>query len=190
MANAGHATADPASIPLTNEGLQEAHRAAACHDPEPEIIVVSPYLRAQQTAAPFLARFPQARLEAGLPVQEFTYLSPEKCAMTTEAERRPLVEAYWQKADALSVDGAGAESFGEFIERVVTSIGLMRNWDAEVLVVGHGLFMGAAQLIFQECAGRIERVSMAAFRRHVRANPVPNLALWELLEPSEAYRLG
>ncbi len=154
--------------------------------PDPEVIVVSPYLRAQMTAAPFLSRFPRARCDGGLPVHEFTYLCPARCAMTTEGDRRPLVDAYWEMADASAVDGPGAESFNDFIERVAASIDTMRRWDAAVLVVGHGLFIGAAQLLFGGGGGCAEVVTMPAFRRHVRANPMPNLGLWELPAASES----
>lgn len=187
MANAGHATEHPATIPLTADGAKAASRAAEEYDgPEPEVIVVSPYLRAQMTAAPFISRFPRARCEGGLPVHEFTYLCPAKCSMTTEGDRRPLVDAYWKMADASAVDGPGAESFNGFIERVAASIDTMRRWDAAVLVVGHGLFIGAAQLLFGGVDGRAEAVTMPAFRRHVRANPMPNLGLWELPAASES----
>ena len=187
MANAGHATEHPATIPLTSDGAKAACRAAEEYDgPDPEVIVVSPYLRAQMTAAPFLSRFSNARREGGLPVHEFTYLCPAMCAMTTEGERRPLVDAYWKNANASAVDGPGAESFNAFIGRVAASIDIMRRWDAAVLVVGHGLFIGAAQLLFGGVDGRAEAVTMPAFCRHVRANPMPNLGLWELPAASES----
>lgn len=186
LANAGHATEHPASIPLTANGVQDARRAAADYSgPEPEVIVVSPYLRAQMTAAPFFTRFPWVRCEHSLPVQEFTYLSPARCTMTTAADRRPLVESYWSLGDAQAVDGPGAESFSTFIHRVVHSVEVMSKWNAEVLVVGHGLFMGAAQMLFREGCCRVESVTMSAFRQHVDARPVPNLGLWELPDPSE-----
>lgn len=181
MANAGHATEDPASIRLSAKGVLDAGLAAEAYSgPEPEVIVVSPYLRAKMTAEPFRAKFPRARCELGLAVQEFTYLSPARCAMTTEKERRPLVESYWRQADAEAVDGPGAESFSAFLLRVISSIELLQTWDAEVLVVGHGLFIGAAQMIFREDGARVRSLSMADFHRHVRSNPVPNLGLWDV----------
>ena len=75
-ANAGWASDDPASIPLTPAGQQQAAAFAAAWPSAPAVIASSPYLRAQQTAAPLISRFPVARRET-LPIQEFTYLAPE-----------------------------------------------------------------------------------------------------------------
>ena len=64
VANAGLPTTDPGAIPLTESGKLAAALAASEYDgPEPDLIVVSPYLRARQTAEPFIARFPGAEVE-------------------------------------------------------------------------------------------------------------------------------
>lgn len=94
-ANAGAVTTDPASIPLTEAGRGQARSTAAAIMQRPNLIVVSSYLRTRQTTAPSIERFPDVPVETW-PVQEFTYLSPGRCAGTTTAQRRPLVEAYWQ----------------------------------------------------------------------------------------------
>jgi broad specificity phosphatase PhoE len=66
-ANAGLPTTDPGGIPLTENGKVAAGLAAAEYDgPEPDLIVISPYLRARQTSEPFLARFPKAEATAFL----------------------------------------------------------------------------------------------------------------------------
>ncbi|WP_090805507.1 phosphoglycerate mutase family protein [Paraburkholderia tuberum] len=86
-ANAGHATSDPASIPLTELGEQQAHAISQRLAEPPSIVICSPFLRAQQTAAPTLARFPTVRSEIW-PVQEFTYLAPARCIDTSAQQRR------------------------------------------------------------------------------------------------------
>lgn len=70
-ANAGAVTADPASIPLTPRGHDQAHSISKAFAAAPELIVCSPFLRVQQSAAPTLARFATVPVETW-PVQEFT----------------------------------------------------------------------------------------------------------------------
>ncbi|WP_458366939.1 phosphoglycerate mutase family protein [Burkholderia pseudomallei] len=50
-ANAGDATDDPASIPLTERGAQQAIAIARRFTSPPGIVICSPFYRAQQTAA-------------------------------------------------------------------------------------------------------------------------------------------
>lgn len=49
-ANAGKATDDPASIPLTDIGLRQADAIAREFPQMPDLLVSSPFLRARQTA--------------------------------------------------------------------------------------------------------------------------------------------
>lgn len=116
-ANAGFTSSDPALIPLTNKGMQEAVAVSKSLQEAPDLITKSPFLRARHTAEPTIQRFIDSRIEVW-PIQELTYLSPAKCAATNAAQRRPLVDAYWQLADPTSVDGPSAESFKAFIKRV------------------------------------------------------------------------
>ena len=117
ISNAGAATSDPASIPLTEYGRSQAERIAEAYGARPTLIVVSSYQRTRQTAAPLIARFPQVRVEEW-PVQEFTYLEPSRCINTTGAERRAWVDHYWKSCSAEYCDGPGAESFMDLLRRV------------------------------------------------------------------------
>jgi broad specificity phosphatase PhoE len=77
-ANAGLATVSPDSIPLTEKGIEQARLLANFLADAPALIVVSPFLRARQTAAPLIERFLNAEVE-NWEVQEFTYLSKTRC---------------------------------------------------------------------------------------------------------------
>ncbi len=69
-ANASLPTSDPGAIPLTCAGRLAADAAARDYDgPPPDLIIVSPFRRAQETAAPFRKRFAIAAVEEW-PVQE------------------------------------------------------------------------------------------------------------------------
>ena len=144
-ANAGLPTSDPGDIPLTEAGRIAAEAAARDYDgPPPDLIVVSPFRRAQETSAPFRKRFPTAAVEEW-PVQEFTYLNPACCLATTTADRLPLVEAYWKNATCNEVDGPGAESFHQFLLRVESTLHKLRERPKRaILVISHEIFIKAA----------------------------------------------
>lgn len=185
-ANAGLPTTDPGGIPLTENGkLAAALAAADYHGPEPDLIVVSPYLRAWQTAEPFIARFPGAEIETW-PVQEFTYISPARCVGTTTADRRPLVDAYWNMASPTHSDGAGTESFADFTARLLASLKKLRLREEEnILVVCHGIFMNAAAFYQAPEEDPSDPDSMRRFHQYTLDDPVPNLGIWGDSNPPE-----
>src|SRR5262245_42062403 len=88
LANAGGVTSLTPSIPLTALGRSQAVELSRSFTTSPNLIVTSPYLRAQDTATPTAARFPHVPLEVW-PVQEFTYLALKRCFNTTSEQRQP-----------------------------------------------------------------------------------------------------
>lgn len=176
-ANAGLPTTDPGEIPITEEGRTAAERAALEYNgPAPELIVVSPYLRAGQTAEPLIARFPGASVERTWPVQEFTYISRDRCVGTTYADRKPMVQAYWDKAATGYVDGPQTESFEEFIARVAGTLARVRQRAEEnIVVVCHGIFMQAAEFYQDRNEDPATPESMRRFCSYMLDFRVPNL---------------
>ena len=138
-ANAGFATSEPADVPLTDLGHQQALDVADQINETPDLIVVSPYKRTQQTAVPLRRRYPDAPYEVW-PIQEFTFLTPGACVGLDAGQRRPIVEAYWARGDMAHVDGEGAESFNDFTARVVEFDDRLTARDGLVVVVGHEQF--------------------------------------------------
>ncbi|WP_224790224.1 phosphoglycerate mutase family protein [Pseudomonas fluorescens] len=90
-ANVGLATTTPDSIPLTEKGRLQARVLADSITSAPDLIIASPFERAIATALPTAARFPHVPFEFW-PVKEFTYLTPNRFAGTTQADRKPLEE--------------------------------------------------------------------------------------------------
>lgn len=172
-ANAGAASKDAASAALTETGWQQARATAARFEFVPDLIVVSAYLRARQTAAPTAERFPAVPVETW-PVQEFTYLSPVRCANTTMEQRRPLVDAYWNQADPERVDGPGAESFAQMLERVRSAARHIEALaPARIVLFTHGHFMQAWRLL----AEKPQASDGADMKRYFRAflgRPIEN----------------
>jgi probable phosphoglycerate mutase len=183
-ANAGLRTSDPGEIPLTDKGKAAAELAALEYDgPPPELIVVSPYLRARQTAAPFITRFPEAKVDATWPVHEFTYISPERCVGSTFDERKPMVAAYWGEASPEYVDGPQSESFKGFIGRVTDSLANLRERkEATILVVCHGIFMNAAEFYQRPTENPANPESMRRFHHYTLEYPVPNLGVLDFTD--------
>lgn len=119
MGNSGLPTPGVAENPLTEKGRMQAIAAAEKINRAPDLIVVSPYLRTQQTAEPTRQRFPQVPVETWQ-VQEYTVLAAARYVGTTEIERHPWVEAVLERNDPHHADGEGADSFSGLLARIHT----------------------------------------------------------------------
>lgn len=177
-ANAGLATANPSSIPVTKLGEKQALALAATWTDAPPLIVRSPFVRTHQTAALTQARFPFVTVEEW-PIHEFTFLSPAKHRNSSVAQRRPAVVAYWDSADPDRVDGYGAESFAAFWARVEAFWSRIQAAPVGTVAFGHGQFMQL--LLFQRMG--YERIptsqAMSRFRQFSLGLLVPNTArIW------------
>ena len=180
-ANAGLPTDDHATIALTELGHAQARDyASGCQAP-PQRLIVSPFLRAQQTAAPLIERFNLA--PETWPIQEFTYLSPQRCVGTTHEQRRARVAEYWQHADPDQIDGPGAESFHQLIERADRLLTDLQALDAsgQVLLVGHGHLMKAVRWRVNGGALRVTSEQMRRFRQREYTPSIPNCQGFDVL---------
>ena len=172
-ANAGTATSDPALIPLTEKGWEQARAVAETFLQAPTLIVTSPYERAADTAKPTIGRFPGVPVEIW-PVEEFTYLSPTRCANTTPADRRPWVEGYWRSADPDFIDGAGTESFSQLIRRARSTLIRLNELTGTAVIFGHGQFMQVIRWLITRTPDTIDSVAMKNFREYDIGNPIDN----------------
>jgi broad specificity phosphatase PhoE len=146
--NAGIPCHDLAKLELTEKGWQQARLLADAWTEAPALIVVSPYLRAQQTAQPTCDRFPDVPVQQW-PIEEFTYLEPSRWNGTARSQRLPHIEAYWKSADPAYCDGPGAESFASLLGRAEIALGRLRSLpdqDGTVLLFSHGQFMQAVRI--------------------------------------------
>ena len=163
--NAGISCYDLALLELTELGWQQAKEVAASWTETPSLIVTSPYLRTQQTAAPTVERSPSVRVEVW-PIQEFTYLQPSRWNGTLSSERMPAIERYWAEADPEYCDGEGAESFGTLLERAEAALARLATMPDEALVYifSHGQFIQAVRSIVID-SELSSREKMRRFRR-------------------------
>jgi broad specificity phosphatase PhoE len=151
LANAGtHWKDGPTTIPLTEEGEDQARAFARNWESRPDLLVVSSYARSIQTAEPLAQKFNLQPVTRN--VQEFTYF--DFCLTQDEATemRKVRVAQYWTNLDPLEkAGGSNAESFEDFISRCRS----FRHWAETTsfqncLCVTHGLFMHAFRAIMQE----------------------------------------
>jgi broad specificity phosphatase PhoE len=179
-ANAGLPTTDPDSIPLTPEGLLQAQALARTITSTPNLIVSSPFERAKATALPTTDLFPGTPFEIW-PVHEFTYLSPERLVGTTQSDRKPKADAYWQLGDMRFMDGPGAESFVDLVARAKTMLDRLATSEASnALVFSHGQFIRAVAWFIRHGADAGTPGNMRLFRELDIKEPLPNCASYEL----------
>lgn len=187
-ANAGLPTCRPAFGGLTERGRKQAQNIADFLRYYPlNLIITSPYIRAKQTAEPTSFVFhntPECVIaEKDLPVQEFTYLEPERWACSTSVERRPEVERYWQKADPEDTDGPGAESFKAFIDRVRAFLEQLKDVERDyenIAVFSHEQFINAVLWLKDRDSDEISSQSMRDFRAYLDSELIPNGAIVRL----------
>jgi 2,3-bisphosphoglycerate-dependent phosphoglycerate mutase len=186
--NAGLPTNGPGLSPLTALGREQAARMAAAFTEPPGLIVSSPFVRARQTAEATVERFPEVPYEEW-PVEEFTYLGEMHGPRTTAEQRRPFVEAYWERADPAYVSGGDGESFTALIARVRSFLDRLagRPEEGVVAVFTHGFFTKAVIWSLFTGVTDPDTSAMDGFRRFNGTCSIPNCAVTELWRPAGPY---
>jgi len=180
-ANAGLATTAPDSIPLTDKGQLQARALADSITCTPDLIISSPFDRAVATALPTARRFPHAPIERW-PVEEFTYLSPKRFAGTTQAERKPHAERYWENGNTEIVDGPGAESWNDLLGRADAMLAKLAGHDAQnILAFSHGQFIRATAWLIKHGSQARSHDLMREFRAVDVREPFTNCWSYQLV---------
>jgi broad specificity phosphatase PhoE len=180
-ANAGLATLAPDSIPLTEKGQFQARAFADSITSAPDLIISSPFERAIATALTTTERFSQATFEIW-PVEEFTYLSQNRFAGTTQADRKPHAVSYWGNGDAEIIHGPGAESFDHLLGRADAMLTRIADHDAqEILVFSHGQFIRAVAWLIKHGGHASSYDLMREFRALDVREPFRNCSSYQLV---------
>ncbi len=163
--NAGLPCDDLSLLELTELGRWQSREVAMSWIETPDLIVTSPYLRTQQTAAATIARFPNVRVEVWA-IQEFTYLQPSRWNGTLSSERMPHIERYWAESDPEFCDGEGAESFSTLLRGAEAALERLAAMPAESLiyVFSHGQFIQAVRSLVVDTS-MTDREKMQKFWR-------------------------
>lgn len=179
VSNAGGITDAPLTTGLTPLGREQAGLLAAVLPGAPELVVVSPYARAVETADIALAANPAAPRETWN-VQEFTYLAPARYHGSTKADRRPMVAGYWRRCDPAYLDGEGAEPFTAFLVRVGDFIRRVAERPGRTLVFTHGQFIRGVLLGMLGGLEAEPDLAMRRFRGFRESFPAPNASVVKL----------
>lgn len=176
VANAGGRTREAPSYSLSELGFRQARQLASALPAEPDLVVVSPYVRAQQTAEFTLHRFPRARIEEW-PVQEVQYLDPALCVDTTQDERNALADAYWERCEPLHA-APNAESFTGFIARAADALHRLRHSEEKMtFIFCHGRVIHALAWLCLANPAKIDAVAMREFMHFSLGFRVPNCSV-------------
>lgn len=186
--NAGGVSMENHLIPLTPLGQQQAQALATLLPAQPASVYASPFLRALQTAEPYVQRTGSA-LHMMETLQEFQMLDMARVQGMTGAERHPLAQQYWQQADPHLRMGAGAETFQEFHQRVQDfHQGTLPGLPAGTVLFGHGTWM--AMLCWQLLGfAQGDSQSMGMFHVFKQGLPMPNGAVYQLYWQHGLWRI-
>ncbi|MCB8988624.1 MAG: histidine phosphatase family protein [Ardenticatenaceae bacterium] len=183
--NADLRTSHPAESALTPRGYEEARQIAAAIPHPPDLFVVSPFLRARQTAVPTLSQFPHVPVETW-PVYEFVYLDPAHYKNTTGSERWPLARAFWERNDPQFLSSPDAESFAALMERVTAvRAQCQARREAFIVVFSHGLFLRALLLTLILDRAEATPEFMARYAYFIQAVQMPNGAILQVDFPRD-----
>lgn len=181
VANAGGATSTPRDIPLSEKGHGQARALADSVTDRPERIILSHYIRTQETARPILTRFPDCPVET-LSIQEFTYLAISRCRNSTYEQRKPMVEEYWARCDPEYSDGDQAESLAELIYRTRDFLRRIPEMEGELIFVfTHEYFIKAVMWEVLQLGPKIDAEFMAAFHEFSTSFSIPNTAVMKMI---------
>lgn len=167
--------------------MSQAKHIADAFEKRPDLIIVSPYFRTQQTASPLIDKFPDTPVETWA-LQEFCYLCPDSCKNSTAEARKPLVDKYWNRCDESYRDGPGAESFFEFKNRIICQLQLLKERrEKHIVIFTHGQVM---QLLLLYLQNENEEISMEHFRNRMPGFKIENSAILSFIWDKQAGWIG
>lgn len=175
-ANAGSTVVYTNDTPLTEKGEQQSVCVSQAFEQAPDLIVTSPFLRAQQTAQATQQRFPDVPVEEW-PIQEFTYIAPERCLGLSQDERRAITREFWLRSDPAHQDPSEheIESFSHFIGRIDKMLEQMRALSTDFTAIFcHGHVIRAVLWQLMRGALPVDEEYMRRFYLWTQALHVPN----------------
>lgn len=168
--NAGKCIRPNADINITKLGQGQAqtlsHWLGHHIDTPIDKVFVSPYVRTQQTAQPFLATLSDVPVEMIEPLHEFNYLAYDHIKDMSFSKLVKVSDEYWQRADKHFQANDSTESYVQFVGRVRQTRQIFADLpDGTYVVFGHGMWLGMLmwQLLHHDNEHRL--MNMHAFRQ-------------------------
>ena len=103
-----------------------------------------------------------------------------------------MIDAYWERCDPGYIDGEGAESLIELLERVKSFLGRLESYKSGFIAAfSHGQFIRAILWSLLIRSGEMRPESMKQFYRFLQSFPFPNAAIIKLeFESMEEVRFS
>lgn len=179
-ANAGGITMAQAKIPLSELGKQQVMALAPLLPVQPALILTSGYLRTQQTSKPYCGRVGMTATANPL-LNEFSAIDAALIAGMDGAQRKPFMDDYWREPSMTKRMGNDADTFAEFAQRVTAFAQGMDDLPDGTVIFGHGIWIGL--LVWQSLGFTCtDDAGMRAFRRFQLGLPMPNCAVYQLVQ--------
>lgn len=157
-----------------------------------DLVIISPFQRAQDTAKPFLDCHGRRVPVVTWPVQEFVYHSLGRGLKRTKAAKERAARHYWrQRLDPDYRESAEAETYRELIARIERTFKrLIRDPHRKILVVSHGHFTKHLiwRLLHPHVA--IDAKSMADARDFTWGMKIKNTALIKIAKIDKRLYVG
>jgi broad specificity phosphatase PhoE len=186
--NAGEVAVDRGSTVLTELGQEQARNVSLKIDQRPDMIVVTPYIRTQQTAQPLRERYPDVPCEIW-DLYEFSALSEDNYVNRTWTQRTPMMHAYWKRNDPASVDGTGAESFLAMTGRISAGLSRLRERKEKFIVVfAHGYIIQTMRLMLGK-PGVSMKSLMKSVPYYMEHSPIDNGAIIRVEMDAQGMRV-
>lgn len=186
--NAGAVSKDRSSTELTELGREQAKAVSLLIPSAPALIVVTPYIRTHQTAAPLRARYPHSPVEEW-PLQEFSALADENYSNRTWVERIPLMKAYWEKSDPHHIDGPGAESFAQMVARVQAGFKRLHARPEKFIVVyAHGYILQVVRLLLVQPYMQMAELMQEMYQR-TKTSHIENGTIIRLIKSTDGFHI-
>ncbi|HAU29943.1 MAG TPA: histidine phosphatase family protein [Rhodospirillaceae bacterium] len=176
-ANAGGALDNEADIPLTDHGHNQAGAISRIITARPmDLIAVSPYLRAQQTAAPTIAALPNIPHETWPLIREFSFLGQDGLK-ALRPERLEIAQSYWDRADPVFA-AEGAEPFSRLMAhatQIKTKLeALHAEHMARICLFSHAYFLNALRWVMENPSEKPTPYAMRDFMTQYKERPIRN----------------
>ncbi|WP_439256606.1 histidine phosphatase family protein [Lonepinella sp. BR2271] len=177
LANSGAKSLPDRDIPLSEQGQRQAQRVIP-HLPLSQHVFTSEFVRTQQTAQPYLQHY-QLTAQILPDLNEFSYLPLSLIDGLNGEQRRPISQAYWQRANPLEKCGENTDSFAEFNQRIEHFLHKAKTLPDQSLCFTHGIWIA---LLVWRLLGFSANTSedMQKFRQFQPHLPMPNTAIWRL----------
>lgn len=177
--NAGILSRGQGKALLTNKGEQQAKCTGKQWREKPDLIVISSYIRTEQTAAPTIRRYSDVPVKTW-PIEEFRQLSAARYDGVNTQERFAHYQAHWDQNDPdfKDGDGVGAESIREFAKRLDKLEKNLRKTDFNLAYIFcHGFFLRAFMLRHLWGSTRPMTEKIETFHTSIRAWHYPNCGI-------------